>query len=88
MEYSIERKGMVHEVVQSIQNLNGLDESAVRVRYGSYHEIIYADDFSKLTLPEGYYASVYYERGKEIPCITNKGNTGSTAYWTFAVCTR
>ena len=67
-------KRTVDEIAQEIRMLNGLDEKAVSVRYGSYHEIVYEGELKKLKLPEGYYCDVYYERGVQMQCITNKKN--------------
>lgn len=67
-------KRNVHEMAQEIRELNGLDDKTVRVRYGSYHEIVYEGELKKLKLPESYYCDVYCERGVQMQCITNKKN--------------
>lgn len=86
--FNMEGKGKVHAVAEEIRQLNGLDEKTLFVRYGSWHEIVYAGNIKKLTLPEGYWVSTYNERGKIMPSITNEGNTGTNAYWTFTVSQR
>ena len=84
--FNMEGKGKVHAVAEEIRQLNGLDEKALHVRWGSYNDIIYEGNHRKLILPAGYYCSTYNEGGRTIPCITNKGNTGDNSYWSFAMC--
>jgi len=88
MPYNVNNEGKVHEIAKLIRALNRLGEDKFYVRYGSWHEIVYAGDINKLILPSGYHVSEYRERGKTYTSITNEGYTGNNSYWVFVVSPR